>query len=324
MQSNETVIYRDKYQVLATRTPVVLLLICGFLSIGIILFGAYFFYSEFMSAGNVLDSFRFDSTALLLGLILSAVVGAGAALIRRYEYISLGLAYRKGEVFKLHFYLLYIFIFLLLVYPAFFLVMPRWMAGGGRSFSAVLPVLLLLTLVTSWVIRNLWDLIFRFLLRLFSPVDWGLYLDREHFQRMMRLKFAEVMRYQGPLSLIMIGMQNFEVLKGRYSRRKILKLQEKAVEFISQAVRNLDIVGRIGEGQFIATLVHTAGMDARVPGERISEKMEELVKEQAVDIRFSLGIASYDQTMSNEEELIRKAQAALHRAISEKESIVYL
>jgi len=52
--------------------------------------------------------------------------------------------------------------------------------------------------------------------------------------------------------------------------------------------------------------------------------LEELVKEQGLEIRFSLGIASYDQSMSREKQLIRKAEAALHRAISVKESVVYL
>ena len=329
MHSNDSVFSFDKYQVITARSPLVLLVLSGFLACVVIFgVGVLIRVSQVFSSESIVGQTAIDPSLFLAGGVFSLVIGAAAALIRRYEYISLGLTYKKGEVFKLHLYFLYIFFFLLLAYPAYALILPVWASGGERNMSAVFPVLTILTVLAAWVLRNIWDMLYKLFLKTFSPVDWRLHLDQVHFQRMMRLKFAEVMRYQGPLTLIIIGLQEAETIKNRLSRRKFLRLQVKAMDFINQAVRNLDIVGRISEGQFIATLVHTAGMDARVPAERILKKLTSLVEEgrfpRDLEVRFSLGLASYDQSMSTEEDLIRKAQSALQQAIFAKEGILYL
>ena len=93
-------------------------------------------------------------------------------------------------------------------------------------------------------------------------------------------------------------------------------------------LRNIDIVGRVESGQFIAALMNTAGMDARIPAQRILESMDNLEfnvgKVGRVGIEFRIGIASYDQTMHDSKELVEKANYALNEALqSDSDSIVY-
>jgi GGDEF domain-containing protein len=127
--------------------------------------------------------------------------------------------------------------------------------------------------------------------------------------------------------LMMVGLKNIDTLNKRFSRRRTRKLQLSIVEFINNSVRNLDLVGRIEDGKFVAALLHTAGADARIPAERLLEKIKGFEgspgSKKQVPAEFCFGIASYDQTMESEQDLLDKAKQALKRCVDGGDSIVY-
>lgn len=331
MQSKHFYIDKEeKFRVIATETPNILLVIAGVLAT-LLLMVMLYYVGNLMFEKKVFGLIsRSDMGAefYLITALIVVFVGITGSQIRRFEFVSQEVSFKKSEFYQWHFYLLYFFFFVVFFFLAIRYYLPMWMKSSGRGISTILPVLTLLTILFAWLVRNTWDVFFRFFTQLFSPIDWRLIVDRMHFTRMMKIKFAEVMRYQGPLSLMIIGIKNIDDLKKNFSRGKIRKLQYRIVDFVNSSVRHLDLVGRIEEGQFIAALLHTAGIDAKVPAQRVLEKMQDLVfftkKGKSVPVQFAMGIASFDQSLENELEMINKAKKALRQAMEGEQEIVYL
>jgi len=327
---NFQLLRHEKYHVLTTESSIFVLFLSGILA-AVCLFGFVFYTGTLIFDAKTFSFFNTSDLGAdfwIFSSIISILIGVLASRIRKYEYISLAVSYKKSEFFKISFYLLYIFFFILLFYPAFIYFLPIWVKNAGQSFINVLPVVFLLSLLVTWMIRNLWDVFFRFFLQILSPIDWRLIMDRKHFAHMLKLKYSEVKRYQGPLSLMIIAIRNMDDLKKQFSKGKIKKMLLRSMDYINNSIRNLDLVGRVEEGQFIAALLHTAGRDARIPAERINEKIKELgfftKHGKAVSVEISIGISSYDQTMDNETALLLKTKEALAQAIEQGQNIVYL
>jgi len=320
----------ERDQIIIAKSSIVYLIISAIVAM-FSLFAAIFYFGNIISSDKfllVLDKASIGDNFFIVNIILVILMGSASAFIRRFEAVSRGVMFKKSEAFKLNTYFLYLFFFIILAYPAFFLYLPAWKATTALPQSSLITAILIITVIATWILRNVWDTVFRIIIRFVTPLDWRLIMDKNHFSSMMNLKFGEVMRYQGPLSLLMIGIKDYDLIKTKFSRRAVKKVQQKIMDFMNAFLRNIDIVGRVESGQFIAALMNTAGMDARIPAQRILESMENLEfkvgKEGKMEIEFRIGIASYDQSMHDSQELVDKANLALTEALqSESEPIVY-
>lgn len=130
-------------------------------------------------------------------------------------------------------------------------------------------------------------------------------------------EFERAVRYETPLSLIMMDIDNFKHINDRYGHRVgDIVLKELAV-MIKRGVRKTDIVARYGGEEFAVVLPHTLQKGAAEEAERIREIIEShayagLVSEK---ITVSVGVASYPQKGAmNAGDLVNYADDALYRA----------
>ncbi len=130
-------------------------------------------------------------------------------------------------------------------------------------------------------------------------------------------EFERAVRYETPLSLIMMDIDNFKQINDTYGHRVgDMVLKELAV-MIKRGVRKTDIVARYGGEEFGVILPHTLQKGAAEEAERIREIIEShayagLVSER---ITVSIGVASYPQKGAmNSGDLVNYADDALYKA----------
>jgi diguanylate cyclase (GGDEF)-like protein len=180
----------------------------------------------------------------------------------------------------------------------------------------------------------------------------GLYNHRHFYERLAQ-ECARTQRYQMPLSLLMLDIDDFKRFNDRFGHRVgDLVLAEVGRILSSQLRRSVDLAARYGGEEFVVLLPNTPQDSARVVGDRLLREMArldaggvDLPPEQAAGARtvgerirqsiaaadlaavcddggddddahvtVSVGIAAFPGSSSDPDELVRAADKALYLA----------
>jgi diguanylate cyclase (GGDEF)-like protein len=179
----------------------------------------------------------------------------------------------------------------------------------------------------------------------------GLYNHRHFYERLAQ-ECARAQRYQLPLSLLMLDIDDFKCFNDRFGHRVgDLVLAEVGRILSSQLRRSIDLAARYGGEEFVVLLPNTPQDSARVVGARLLHEMAkvaagggDLPPEQAAGARtvgerirqsiatadlaavcqdggdddahvtVSVGIGSFPGSGSEPDELVRAADKALYLA----------
>lgn len=140
-------------------------------------------------------------------------------------------------------------------------------------------------------------------------------------RNLMNMKLAEhfavARRYNRPFSLILIDLDRFKVFndtRGHLAGDRLLKSFSRIV---SREVRESDLAVRFGGEEFLVILTDAGAARALEVAERIrriTAATDFGEGKSRVSITVSAGVAAYDSTVSNVDELISRADAALYQA----------
>ena len=149
--------------------------------------------------------------------------------------------------------------------------------------------------------------------------------NREYFMKRLTQELERAHRYQLPLSLLMIDIDNFKLVNdmlGHPQGDAVLKIISK---LIKKSVRAIDLVGRYGGEEFIVMLPETGfGEDPTVGGaahvaERIRLAVDEEFRglQKPLNLTVSVGVTSRRFPEDREldyKDLIRTADEQLYKA----------
>lgn len=128
-------------------------------------------------------------------------------------------------------------------------------------------------------------------------------------------KAAEVaMKYNQPLSVMMIDADNLKEVNDKYGHKAGDKLIVSMANAIEDCLRTSDIC-RYGGDEFLALLPQLPSSRAKETGERLRSAVENTsfdVDGQAIGSTVSIGIASYPDEVGNVFDLLEKADEALY------------
>lgn len=139
--------------------------------------------------------------------------------------------------------------------------------------------------------------------------------NRSHWQGRLNEEFSRAARYESPLSLIMFDLDHFKSVNDTYGHLGGDAVLVTVSKIIRDSVRENDIPGRYGGEEFGVILVNTDEEGAMVVAERIRSTIEATpvpFDDGEINATASLGIAIYEPSVDDAEELIANADAALY------------
>lgn len=129
-------------------------------------------------------------------------------------------------------------------------------------------------------------------------------------------------RYDHPVSLVMIDLDNFKALNDRYGHTAGDHLLKYFSQLILETIRPSDIAARYGGEDFLIILPETSQEEAHAVAERLQKKISLYpfrIDSRKEDILFtiSIGVSSFPEYGQSADELIALADMALYKAKKE-------
>ncbi|MCE5200459.1 MAG: diguanylate cyclase [Armatimonadota bacterium] len=141
--------------------------------------------------------------------------------------------------------------------------------------------------------------------------------NHRYFQERLSSEIDRAGRYNRPLSVIMLDIDDFKVFNDTWGHQEGDKLLKWFAEQCQVCTRNMDVLARYGGEEFVVILPETGMDDALEVAERIRSTVE---TESAVVFgknkisTVSAGIATYPVHGQNHHTLVLNADAALYHA----------
>lgn len=141
--------------------------------------------------------------------------------------------------------------------------------------------------------------------------------NRRAFEREVRREIALSGRFQTPLSLIFIDLDNFKLVNDIYGHAAGDSVLLKVADILLERTRETDIVGRLGGDEFGVVLAHATFEDTRSKAEQLAAAIDALeVRDEAspatpfVRIGASCGVVEW-RTGQSAAALIARADQAM-------------
>jgi diguanylate cyclase (GGDEF)-like protein len=141
--------------------------------------------------------------------------------------------------------------------------------------------------------------------------------NRRSFMEQANSEWTRSMRYQYPLSVLMIDMDHFKTINDNYGHH-FGDLSLKT--FVTVALKNIrgnDIFGRLGGEEFAIILVDADEKKALIVAERLRKEVSlTTVAENNISFNFhvSIGVSLANDNDSKIENIIERADKALYKA----------
>ena len=151
----------------------------------------------------------------------------------------------------------------------------------------------------------------------------GVY-NLRYFEIRLNEEFERARRYNNPLTLLLIEIDNFKKASNSYGRIMSEKVFRSICKLLQGGSRASDIIARYGGDQVIILLPNTALFSARKAAEKYRTTIEDKVLDMNDDERavisvrlnytVSIGISTLHNDVKRTSELIRRADIALYKA----------
>jgi len=147
----------------------------------------------------------------------------------------------------------------------------------------------------------------------------GLY-NRRYADELLGHEFARSVRYQSPLSVLLMDIDLFKRINDHYGHATGDLVLQRIAKVLQSGVRSADIVGRYGGEEIIVILPQTLPDNALRTAERLRKAVRALAFPEIDDelrVTVSIGLSGWEtasEDATDREALVRQADAALYEA----------
>lgn len=139
--------------------------------------------------------------------------------------------------------------------------------------------------------------------------------NRRLFHMRLAAGIEDAVQSQYPLSLVLLDVNNFKHINDTYGHIAGDKVLQEVARRIAQTLPDGDTVARIGGDEFGLILMGTTGSEALTITHEVLEAIRHPISWQGeICVMASAGIVSCPAHGTNEEELLRRADATLYEA----------
>lgn len=142
-------------------------------------------------------------------------------------------------------------------------------------------------------------------------------INRREFMRRAKMEVARRLRHQGELSVMLLDVDYFKQVNDNHGHPAGDRVLKFVAQAIVSALRESDILGRIGGEEFAVLLPSTDGPSAGATAERVRSAIENLriqVGEKEIMVTISIGISEFATGDISIEPAMVRADRALYRA----------
>ena len=137
------------------------------------------------------------------------------------------------------------------------------------------------------------------------------------FQELLALEMEEVGRYNYPVGLVMLDIDNFKSINDRYGHQQGDRVLRRVAGILRDTSRDVDVAARYGGEEMCLILPHTDLEGTYVIAERVreaiaAEEIPLLASDAAIRVTASFGVAA--ATSGTKNALIGAADSALYTA----------
>jgi diguanylate cyclase (GGDEF)-like protein len=143
----------------------------------------------------------------------------------------------------------------------------------------------------------------------------GIY-NRHKFEEMFEIEIDRVLRYESPLTLIMLDIDHFKMVNDTYGHDVGDKVIKNIVAVVNKNIRTTDIFVRWGGEEFIILCPQTDSLNAATLAEKLRGAIEKSTLDKVGNITCSFGVTSYVKKESKNS-FIKRLDSALYRAKDE-------
>lgn len=152
--------------------------------------------------------------------------------------------------------------------------------------------------------------------------------NRRYFLEQAEKELERTRRYGGDLSILMLDVDHFKRVNDTYGHKVGDIVLQKLAQVCLAALRDIDIVGRIGGEEFAVLLPQTASEPAQQTAERLSTALADIriPLQGGLPLHFtaSFGVATLADKDTNIDTLLSQADQALYQAKAEGRNRVCL
>lgn len=143
-------------------------------------------------------------------------------------------------------------------------------------------------------------------------------LNRRHFLGQAELELGRAFRYDKDLSLLMVDIDFFKQFNDTYGHMAGDTVLERFAAACQQALRAVDVIGRVGGEEFAILLPETGVIEAAEVAERlrmvIADTLVDIGQGRSLQITASIGVASICSTVDSIDTILSRADEALYAA----------
>jgi diguanylate cyclase (GGDEF)-like protein len=151
-----------------------------------------------------------------------------------------------------------------------------------------------------------------------ATTDWLTKLpNRRQFDDGFEQMLSQAERFQEPLSLVLIDVDNFKDINDNYGHAAGDEVLRQIGSFLKDGVRRSDTPARLGGDEFAILLYHTGELQAEILVRQLLKKIKNHVfsfNDQEISVTLSSGVSEYSPSTNTKQSLYFAADKALYTA----------
>jgi len=138
--------------------------------------------------------------------------------------------------------------------------------------------------------------------------------NRRYFMRLGREEIARSLRYDRPLSLLLLDLDHFKLINDRFGHDIGDEVLRRFSRLCRRTLREPDIFGRLGGEEFSVIIPEETIDGALKTAERLRAAVEEEFAPTAQQLTVSIGVTQMQSTDSSISDLLKRADAMMYQA----------
>ena len=138
--------------------------------------------------------------------------------------------------------------------------------------------------------------------------------NRRAFHNLANMELNKARRYQTPISVLYLDIDNFKQINDNFGHPTGDKLLGAVARTIKNNIRAIDLVARLGGDEFGILLAETAADSAALVAEKLTKKLLELMQDNGWPVTLSVGAVTFEILPDSVDEMISTADSQMYIA----------